>query len=168
MLYYFLGSYMREYGFPLSSRTSLLLGIVLMIFQGCFNIWRSYGVDFLWGSWQDYGSLFVLAQAVLFFGMILKLDLTWLPEKLCRFLSKLSGLCFGVYLVSYIFDGIFYSWLNTTVAYLPHRFSYFVVGVPLILIGSFILSYIINQLYALIKAGILLLSGKVRSQFSQK
>lgn len=164
ILYYFLGSYMREYGFPLSPLHSLLLGIALTIFQGFFNIWRSYGATFRWGSWQDYGSAFVMAQAVLFFGMILNLDLTRLPEKVCRLLARISGLCFGAYLVSYIFDAIFYRKLNAAIAYVPHRFPYFVVGVPLICVCSLALSFLINRLYALLKRGSLLLWRRARSK----
>lgn len=125
----------------------------MAVFQGFFNIWRSMGNPFIWGAWQSHSSLFVVIQTVLFFGMILNLNLSKLPSWLCKALSRLSGLCFGAYLVSYIFDDIFYTRLNAAIDYVPYRFPWFFVSVPLIFISSLALSFLVNQCYVLLKKG---------------
>lgn len=152
-LYYFLGCYIREYGLAVRPCKALILSVAMAVFQGFFNIWRSMGNPFIWGAWQSHGSLFVVIQTVLFFGLILNLNLSKLPSWLCKVLSRLSGLCFGAYLVSYIFDDIFYTRLNAAIDYVPYRFPWFFVSVPLIFISSLALSFLVNQCYMLLKKG---------------
>lgn len=155
LLYYFLGCYIREYGLSIHPGKALILSVAMALFQGLFNIWRSMGTCFIWGSWQDHGSLFVVIQAVLFFGMILNLDLSHLPGWLRRLLSQASGLCFGAYLLSYIFDDIFYTRLTAAIDYVPYRFPWFFLGVPLIFVCSLVLSFLVNRGYILLKKGTL-------------
>lgn len=163
-LYYYIGSYIREYGISLSPLKALLLSIATALFQGLFNIWRNYGIRFQWGAWQGHGSLFVVVQTVLFFVMIQNLDLSRLPAGVCRCLSRISGLCFGAYLVSFIFDDYFYTRLNAAISYVPFRFPYFFVGVPLICVCSLLLSFGVNLCYTLLKKCVLYIGRWIRQK----
>lgn len=167
-LYYFIGSYIREYGVAILPRKALLASIALMLFQGFYNIWRCYGNSFVWGPWQDHGSLFVVVQSVLFFVMILNLDLSRLSERVRKNLSLLSGLCFGAYLVSYIFDNFFSTRLNAAISYVPYRFPYFFIEVPLVFFGSLALSFLINGCYGFVKKGVLRVCAMVRKETLHK
>lgn len=160
--YYFLGSYIREYGAPISSPKALGLSIVTALVQGLYNIWRSWGDTFLWGGWQKHSSLFVVAQTVLFFVMIRNWDLTRLRQRTCRILCRLSGLCFGAYLVSYIFDDWFYARLNAAIDYIPHRFPWFPVAVLVVASSSLALSFLINTCYEAAKKGTLAILAQAR------
>lgn len=162
--YYFLGSYIREYGIPISSPKALVLSVAVALFQGFYNIWRSWGDCFLWGDWQEYGSALVVAQTVLFFVMVKNLDLSRLGQLPRRILCRLSGLCFGAYLVSYIFDDWFYARLNAAIDYIPHRFPWFPVALLVVASGSLALSFLINLCYRMLKKGTLALWAGVRSK----
>lgn len=164
--YYFLGSYIREYGISLSTPKALGLSVATALFQGLYNVWRSWGDCFLWGSWQNYGSLFVVVQTVLFFVMICNWDLSRLGQRTCRVLGRLSGLCFGAYLVSYIFDDWFYARLNAAMDYIPHRFPWFPVAVLVVASGSLALSFLINTCYQAMKKGTLTILAQTRKHVS--
>lgn len=167
-LYYFLGCYIREYGLAVRPCKALILSVAMAVFQGFFNIWRSMRNSFAWGPWQSHSSLFVVIQTVLFFGLILNLNLSKLPTWLCKVLSRLSGACFGAYLVSYIFDDLFYTRLNAAIDYVPYRLPWFFVGVPLIFVCSLALSFLVNQCYVLLKKGAVAIWTLVRRRTTIK
>lgn len=150
--YYFIGCYLREYKLKLRCRTLALLSVLVFFLVGSFNYYRSFGTTFRKGAWQEYGSLFILIQTVLFFAFFDNLDYTKFPGWLAKILSKISELSFGVYLVSWIFDTHFYKLLNSAVTDMPLRLNYFPVIVPAVFLCSLALSLVINYLHKLLAA----------------
>ena len=59
------------------------LSILMCCINVTFNYYRSYNNWFVWGVWQDHGSLFVVIQTVLFFAF-------WDNMKYTRFPAKVS------------------------------------------------------------------------------
>ena len=148
--YYFIGCYLREYKLNLRCKTIAILSVLVFLLNGSFNYYRSFGTTFVKGAWQEYGSLFILVQTVLFFAFFDNLDYSKFPAKLSKLLSKISELSFGVYLLSWIFDTHFYKILNSAVSDMPLRLNYYPVIVPIVFICSLTLSLVINYIHKLL------------------
>lgn len=146
--YYFIGCYLREYKLRLRPRTLALLSVVLMVLNGMYVYYRCHGVNFIWGAWQDYGSLLIVAQAVLCFAFFDNLRFEKFPRIAAKAFRSLSGLCFVAYLVSWIFDSAFYPLLRELQPDVHLRFNYYPIIVPLVYVCSLLLSFVINKLYA--------------------
>lgn len=148
LLYYYIGCYIKEYNLKMNIKKSIIWTTVCTILLGILCFYRSYGSTFVWGSWADYNSLFVVIMSCLAFNIIHKC--TWLnrcPFLLKKGIKKLSGLVLGIYLVSYIFDTIFYTVLQEKVTEISCRWKYYFVIVPVIFLCSMCLSIILDIIY---------------------
>ena len=81
----------------------------------------------------------------------MNLKYTKVSDRAAKFLQTISGLTFGGYLVSSVFDMYFYQQLVEKVPVLTDRFKYFVVMVPLVFVCSLITSYIISKVQFVIE-----------------
>ena len=160
--YYYLGSYFREY--PLRIRkTANILAILLVCFvNGTFNYYRSYNATFIWGKWQDWGSLLNVLQTVLVFNLFAQLNDSHVGNRARSILSKASDWCFGAYLVSWIFDQYFYNQLRLLQPVIKLRFNYFILIVPLVFVFSLCLSAVLNLFYTFASTCITALSAKTK------
>ena len=152
--YYFIGCYLKEYPLKLSCKTIALASFLLFLANGSFNYYRSYGFFFVEGIWQEYYSLPVVLQAVLFFSFFVGLDYSKFPGKASRLLAKLSDATLGAYLVSWIFDTTFYYFLNDAIVDMRKRIIFFPLVVPLTAACSLLVSMVMNAIYNFI-AGII-------------
>ncbi|MBQ8503838.1 MAG: acyltransferase family protein [Clostridia bacterium] len=144
--YYFIGCYLREYGIKINKIVNVILIAVTTLLFGAFCFYRSAGGKLIRGKWQDYGALPVVVIAVLVFAFIANLDLTSWPQWLKKFCNKVSDLCLGAYLLSNIFDKLFYGILNEKVPDIAGRFNYFIIVVPACIVCSLLLSFVVNIL----------------------
>lgn len=149
--YYFIGCYLSEYGLKIKTTLNGILIVLCTLLSGAYTYWRSYKVKFIWGAWCDYGSLFNVILTVLVFAFFINLNYDRLSSKTASFLRKLSGLCLGGYLVSWVFDSIFYPILLEKVPDMHRRLEYYVIIVPLVFVLSLIASYGISKLQALLE-----------------
>lgn len=149
--YYYLGCYLKENKLPIKTGSNVILLIVFAIINGSFNYYRSHNSLFVEGPWQQYGSLFTVIQTVLFFTLFDNLDYNNFPKMASCWLQKISSLCFGGYLLSWIFDLLFYEILNEKVPTMPVRLNYYVLVVPCVFVCSLALSYVIEQIYVLLR-----------------
>ncbi len=145
--YYFIGCYLSEYKINLRIRYQALLLILFVILNGSFNYYRSYNSTFISGPWQQYYGMSQVIQTGLVFSIIANLNYKKLPPVLSKFFAKISALCLGGYLVSWIFDNYFYQILNTNVEKITYRLNYYIIIVPLVYICSIALSWILNLIY---------------------
>jgi len=152
--YYFIGCYLSDIKIKISKLLNTLLFICAVIVFGTFNFYRSRGGIFLWGAWQDWGALPNVIMTSLLFMLLLNINFENLSQTNKMFLAKISNLCLGGYLVSWIFDVTFYPILNNTVLDMPLRLNYYFIIVPLIFICSLGLSFILSLLYEGIYKGI--------------
>ena len=146
--YYFIGCYLSEFQLRIKKRTSFMLIIIMDIIFGTYSYWRSYNSTLTTSQWNDFYSLFVVILAALVFDLFLKFDYSKMTDRLKKMFKFVSGLCLGIYLVSSIFDNIFYPVLNNKISYMPHRLVYIFIMVPLVFGCSMILSFVINCIYA--------------------
>lgn len=148
LTYYFIGCYIREFGFSLSKLKRLALLVITIIAVGAYNCYRSHGATFQYGQWADWQSLFTLIMTVLTFSVIYNTKwLIRLPDAYKKVIKYLSELTLGAYLVSYIFDNRFYSRLTSKIPNVPDRLKYYLVIVPFIFVCSMLLSALLNLIY---------------------
>lgn len=146
LTYYFLGSYIREYGIAIKKRWNLLLIVLCVGGFGCYTYWRSYNTTFVVGDWCDYESLFQVILTLLVFVFFINCNYNKMPQKFSAIFGKLSGLCLGGYLVSSIFDLLFYPILLEKVPTVPRRLEYYIIIVPVVFLCSLVTSYGIQKL----------------------
>lgn len=148
--YYFIGCYLKEYKLNISNTKIAIFSVIVFLVNGSFVFYRSCGFKFIRGIWTDHSSFLVLLQSVLFFAFFDNLKYNNFPKAASAFFKNISQLCFGGYLISWIFDNYFYKILNTHVEDMPLRLNYFIIIVPVVFICSIILSFVINKIYDLI------------------
>ena len=149
---YILGRYLKENKRKISTSANLaLIGAAALLF-GLFSLYRSRNVPLVLGAWQDYGSLPVILLAVLTFRLLENFRYNGLSAGVCRLISRLSGWTLGAYLVSWIFDQIFYPMLAAAVPSLTDRFLWFLPVVLAVYLCSMALSAVLNAIYDLAAA----------------
>lgn len=165
--YYYLGCYLREYGLKLKKGLNGILIILWTIFSGTFCYWRSYKTTFIWGAWCSYQSLFNVILTLLVFTFVMNTNFDKLPNGLAKFIQKVSGLCLGGYLVSWIFDNELYPKLLTKVPSVTHRLEYYFVIVPVVFVLSLVASYVLSKIQFLIEKSSLFIYKLIRKKFTK-
>ena len=145
---------LKDYIFQILSFEAAPYSWYVNMYFGLFNYYRSYNALFELGSYSDYGSLEVWVVTILFVNLILNFKFKISNKKAIYFISKISYLTFGAYLVSVIFDRWFYPILKENTSILLERVCYLLLVVPLIFICSLLLSlvieviaYLVNKLF---------------------
>lgn len=144
LTYYFLGCYFREFPPKLNTGFNALLLVLSAFLAGGFTFYRSHGGEWIDGDWFTYQALPVLISTVLAFVFFLNLNYDRLPRAIYWAIRKISDLSFGTFLVSWIFDEMFYSILNQKVPVMQERIFWFPVIVPAVLLCSTALSAVLE------------------------
>ncbi len=142
--YYFIGAYINEFGVKIKKRYNLVILLLCVVLFGTYNFFRSFGGKFEWGSYCTWNGFENLIDSVLVFIFINNLNFEKLGKRAKKVLAKVSNLTLGIYLVSYIFDSMFYKILNSHEPDIEKRILYYIIIVPAVFICSLILSYIID------------------------
>lgn len=148
LTYYFIGCYLREYKVNINKYLNVILFIVVLIISGLINIYFSKGNKFVWGTYNDWGSIFNLLLSVLVFIFIINIDFSKIPVKLKRIITKVSELSLGIYLTSAIVDDFLFFHYFENVDFFSIG-GYFKI-VPLVLVLSTSLSMILNVIYKVV------------------
>lgn len=138
--YYYIGSYLREYPLKMKPAGKLALVTAVTVISGTYSYWRSYGSYFSFGMWQDHGSLAVVVMTVLVFSLLSELPMQNASDGVRRWLARCSDWSLGAYLVSWIFDEMFYEVLNARVPVIRDRMVWYPVMVALVCVCSLALS----------------------------
>lgn len=146
--YYFIGCYLKEYKININKYLNIFLFILILIISGFINVYFSKGNNFVWGIYNDWGSIFNVLTSVLLFIFIINIDLNKIPNLLCRIISKISELSLGIYLTSSMVDNFLYFHIFDNIDFFSFG-GYFKI-VPLVLLISTILSLLINIIYKII------------------
>lgn len=150
--YYFIGSYLKEYNLKINKKINILSILLIIIANGALNYFISYGNVFVLGKHQDWASIINTIQSVLVFVLILNINFETISKSNKKVIKCISDYCFGAYLSSYIFDGLFYKILNNFVPVVSSRFKYYIIIVPVVFMCSIILSTVFNLIFKLIMA----------------
>lgn len=145
--YYFVGSYISEYKVRIKSWICLIYIVANTALAGSLAIFKSYESKFVGSSLYGHQSLFVFFISILVFLLLLNIKTEKIPNFIKKLIIKISEVSLGMYLVSYIFDKIFYNILNTKVNIMPNRIIY----MPIIILSVFICSFILSNVIEIIK-----------------
>ncbi len=149
--YYFTGCYIREYGTKIKN-VFLIIALVIAIFGfGTFNFYRCYGSTFTTANYVYWNGIEPYVMSVLIFLIISKLKLENINVKAKFALWKISDLVLGTYLVSFIFDSIYYyEILNINTPDFYARFPF----MPLMVLWVFVSALLSSAILNIIAAGI--------------
>ena len=144
--YYFVGAYLSEYRPKLKNKFAIPLLAILTFVFGTFNylyFYKSY-FDFSPFVGQVGGETFIIT--ILIFCILLNLDLTKLSKSTSSLITKISELSLGMYLLSYIFDSIFYNYcgFRMNAPTMIEQFKYYFVIVPVVFVCSAYTSQIVE------------------------
>ncbi len=165
--YYYIGCYLGEYGLKINKALNITLIIFWTILSGSFCYWRSYKTYFIREAWCDYQSLFNVILTLFVFTFIININYDKLPNRLAWIIQKVSGLCLGGYLVSWIFDQELYPRLLTKVPLITNRLEYYFIIVPIIFILSLIASYFLSKIQLLIEKFFSFLCNIIQKKFKK-
>lgn len=167
--YYFTGCYIREYGTKIKN-IYLIIALVVAVFGfGTFNFYRCYGMPFSTSNYVYWYGIEPYVMSVLIFLIISKLKLENINVKTKFVLWKISDLVLGTYLLSFIFDAIYYyEFLNKNTTDFYARFQF----MPLMILCVFVSALISSGIINLIAAGIEFCYKKIcnlcKEKFSKK
>ena len=161
LTYYFLGAYLREFPLKLRQWQKLAIYFGCVIVFGAFNFYRSWGGFFAWVVYNDWHGLPNVIMTFFLFSFLSSINTERYPVWLKRVLMILSDWCLGGYLVSYIFDNLFYAELNSRIPIMTHRLEWYIVIVPAVFVCSLALSGGLNCIYKGIAALCSLVYGRI-------
>lgn len=147
--YYFIGAYLSEYGLNFKKRYKLIIIVLTMLTEGILLYADSYGARFRWQNYTYYLSIFTVIIAVMLFTLLKDIDYSKLSEKFKKLIVFVSDVSLGAYLLSYIFDTLFYKYI--TVA---DSMKLQILSGPIIILAVFVCStlcsFAVNKLYELL------------------
>ncbi len=148
--YYYIGAYLNEFKPKIKPLNNLLMYLGTGFVFGVYCIYRSYGHIFISGAYQHWNGLLVMIISVLLFILLVNIKTDNFNKNTKKFLSKLSNLTLGAYLISSLCDDLVYNFLSKIVTNnFEEQFKYYLVCVSSVIILSYLLSYIINVIYDL-------------------
>ena len=98
------------------------------------------------GGWCSWESIFNVISSVVVFMILKNIDTTNWNLKIKKIIKYISSLCLGGYLISWIFDTIFYGELIRRIPIILERFIYMPVMVLMIGVSSLALSVLVTFL----------------------
>ena len=146
MTYYYIGAYLKRYVDLKQLKTwRLLTALALTVLvSSAANILRCYSRTFVWGSWQEWGSLQNTVNSVLLFLAINSIRYPRMPRLVNAALSRVASLTFAAYLCSWITDDFLYKRLCQRIPVVMSRLNALPIVVGLSVIGSLLLAFIVQ------------------------
>lgn len=145
--YYFIGSYLSDYGVRLNNKKCGIILIFSMLVTGTISYYWATPYKFVWGPWCSYSSILVVIMSVCVFTLIKRIPFKdKVSTNVKRMIKRVSDVTLGAYLVSYIFDTIFYNFLNNLLGDTYIAFKYYFIIVPVVFVSSILLSMVLDLL----------------------
>ena len=150
--YYFIGRYLRDYPVTIKKSVNAAAFALSLAVFGSFAFYQSGTGVFSSGTWQNWESLLLLPCGVLLFLFFVNLNtarLGCLPREV---LGTLSDVSFGAYLLSCLFDKMFYDRLNEIGLTFFDRLKYYPIVFGTLAL-SLLASYSVTVIWSLLKDG---------------
>lgn len=143
--YFFIGRYLKDKPLEISKKNKVLLIIILLIIQAVLSYLYVNKGTFDWGFLGGYGNIFTLIIATLIFTLFA--DLKCNNTLISKSINRISVVSFEIYLISAIFDKIYYPILYVSDGYsfMNFVFNYLKI-VPIVFVSSFACAMIINKI----------------------
>ena len=145
--YYLLGVRLREMPERMSRLRGgwlLLIWLALAAAAAALRWAFAGGGTFTWTSYTDYNSVFVAGEAVCAFLLLRRCRGGRLAKMLRSAISRIAQISLPVFLLSYIFDALFYPVLNNRIQTLQGRLPFLPLMVLLILLCSSALGELVD------------------------
>lgn len=143
-MYYFIGAFIRKYPPKISKYAALFLFIILLLLNGFLNIYFAHGNVFNDSGLNNYTSTGVLLTTLYLFIYLLKVNCDKIPNVFIWLIEKTSKNTLSIYLISYIFDNIFY---DIARVYLSNRILFSSICILGVFICSFICALVLDKIY---------------------
>ena len=154
IMYYAVGAYVAKYNSKINRKWLSLLFIFFFVGFTVLNCilshncpWNAHSLDEWWGI-ENF------LTSVLFFICVLNIKFN-LPEKIKGVISYIANLSLGIFLFSFIFDNIFYHYLNANISDVTAKLNWYIVIVPAVFVSSVILAIVSDFIYKIIDKGLL-------------
>lgn len=147
--YYFLGRYIKDYPIKIKKSICIILIFAICLIESIITYAACYGKHFNWGCLGGYNALPTLIVTLLIFLLFYDLDI---KNRFVRFfIHDIAKLSLDMYLISYIFDTLFYAPIlektESTIETLP----YFFTVVPLVIVFSYLTAFVKRIIFETIK-----------------
>ena len=161
---YYLGCYLKKYPVRINLGLHVALLVGACAADGALNFYKSQGQAFVGASWNYNSAATVLVIAALLFSLLLRIRVGDPPPAVRRAAKAVSDSVLGAYLLSCIFDRVYYSRLAALVPSVRARFLWAPVIVIAVFLSSIALSLVINFARRLIRLG----AGRIITRIKQK
>lgn len=149
LMFFFIGSYIREYQPKMRYVCSCLVIIGCCLINPVFNLLfiRNHILISIGGG---FAGVFGTMIAVTFFLLLYQLNVG--NSVIKNVFTKVSLLSLDIYLCCYIFDAIYYPWFKDHYFVNQSQFgTFFFVIVPLVFVSSYLLAYLKDFLFRIFK-----------------
>lgn len=151
--YYFIGAYLNEFRPKIKPIKNLIFYIATGIIFGLYCIYRSYNHIFISAAYQSWNGFPVMIMSILLFVLIVNIKTEKFSSTTKLLLAKLSDLSLGAYLISSLVDDLVYNFIEKIITNdLEEQFRYYPVCIFVIIVLSFLLSYLINNIYDILNS----------------
>ena len=150
--YYFIGRYLRDYPVKMKKSVNAAAFALSLAVFGSFAFYQSGTGLFSSGTWQNWESLLLLPCGVLLFLFFVNLDTARLGRLPREVLGTLSDVSFGAYLLSCLFDKMFYDRLDEIGLAFFDRLKYYPIVFGTLAL-SLLASYSVTVIWSLLKDG---------------
>ena len=149
--YYFLGAYIAEYkeDFCIGLKKNFLFIVLSIVLTSGFCYFRSYNDIFNWGSWCTAGGFANLFNAPLIFVFLLCVSATKLPKWIVFIIHFVAKVSLPLYLVSYVFDSLWYPILNANVV-CEQRIFYYPLSIAITFTASFVWAIVVEKVSSVV------------------
>lgn len=161
--YYFTGCYIKEFGLRFKTKTLILLFILSVMIFSLFNYYRNYNKTYKISIFDDWGGFESYILATTLFTLLSRVKIKNNNVNFKYVLWKISDLVLGAYLISYVFDSVAYSVLNTHIKILPNKLLYYPIVVLYVFVTSLMASALLNVIARAIISVCEKISKKVKS-----
>ena len=148
---YYLGAYLKKYPLKINLLAHFMLLFGMCTADGALNYYKSYGTAFVGGSWNYNSAATELIVALLLFSLLLRIKPKRNGPVFCGTLKLLSDAVLTAYLISCIFDRLYYPILAERVPEVKDRFFYAPLIIIAVFVSSLALALLINFIRNLIK-----------------
>ena len=146
-LYYFVGCYLAEYKVNIRARYLILSILLVTIFNGIFQYIFSYGDIYKWTNHNNWGGFIPFINSVLIFILVINTKMNIRGKISNKIITSISSLTLNIYLVSYLYDLVVYDIFPVGEILINTRIKFYLIGVVLVFVMSYISAILINYIY---------------------
>ena len=140
--FYFLGRWLRDHPVKVKGWLLLLGWGLIAVVGGLLHVWLAGGGVFSDSTVTYYNSPLTVLASVCVFSLLVRVGEEGCPRPLRWLIRRVARLSLPIYLISYVYDALFYPILNGLVPQTGRRLLFF----PVMVLGSLLCSGLLAQI----------------------